>query len=107
MIGTAQRKIAEEKVKNSNCPHCNESNTLVATVFSKFFMLKILPFAMGKTTEVNCSHCKKDFRGERLEVSIQRRVDVIKDDAKHPWFLYIGYAFIALAFIVGLAADKK
>lgn len=105
MIGTARRKIAEQKIRNANCEHCNESDSLMVTVYSKFFMLKILPFVMRKTTEINCKNCQKNYTGERLEASLQRKVDGIKEDAKHPWFLYIGYAILIFGLFAGLTMD--
>ncbi|MBL85384.1 MAG: hypothetical protein CMO82_01855 [Winogradskyella sp.] len=107
MIGPAKRLITEEKVKNSSCSQCGEQNTLLAKVFSKMFILKILPFVYGKSTELSCSHCAKIYdKNDVVDPITQRRVDIIKDDAKHVWYLYLGYVFIAVAFIVTLFRDK-
>lgn len=107
MIGTVKRKIAEEKIRNSTCSHCQEQNTLVATVFSKVFVLKILPFVTGKSSTLACSHCKKDYSdGAALDPSTQRRVDAIKEEANHPWFLYLGYVLIGAAMIMALIKEQ-
>ncbi|MCT4630169.1 hypothetical protein [Winogradskyella sp.] len=103
MIGTSKRFITEEIVKNSSCTHCNEQNTLMVKVFSKIFILKILPFVLGKSTELSCSNCKKAYSTkDTLDATTQRRIDIIKDDAQHAWFLYIGYVFIAVAMLAAM-----
>ncbi|MEF3078276.1 hypothetical protein [Winogradskyella poriferorum] len=107
MIGPAKRLITEEKVNNSSCSQCGEQNTLLAKVFSKMFILKILPFVYGKSTELSCSNCEKIYdKNDAVDPITQRRVDIIKDDAKHVWYLYLGYVFIVVAFIVTLFRDK-
>ncbi|WP_299114774.1 hypothetical protein [uncultured Winogradskyella sp.] len=106
MIGTTKRLITEEKVKNSSCTHCGEENSLMVKVFSKMFMLKVLPFAIGKSTELYCSNCKKAYGpNDTLDPTTKRRIDIIKDDAQHAWFLYIGYAFFALVLLVAIFKD--
>lgn len=107
MIGTSKRLIKEEKIKNSSCSHCGVQNTLFVKVFSKMFILKILPFVFGKSTELSCSNCKKVYdEKDTIDVVTQRRIDIIKDDAQHAWFLYLGYGFIALAFIVAVFKEQ-
>ena len=107
MIGSTKRLITEEKVKNSSCSHCGEQNTLFAKVFSKMFILKILPFVYGKSTELSCSNCKKVYdEQDTIDAATQRRIDIIKDDAQHAWFLYLGYAFITLAFVVAIFKEQ-
>jgi len=107
MIGTTKRLITEEKVKNSSCAHCGEQNTLLTKVFSKMFILKILPFVYGKSTELSCSNCKKVYdEQDTIDTVTQRRIDIIKDDAQHAWFLYLGYAFITLAFVVAIFKEQ-
>ena len=107
MIGTTKRLITEEKVKNSSCSHCGEQNTLFAKVFSKMFILKILPFVYGKSIELSCSNCKKVYdEQDTIDAVTQRRIDIIKDDAQHAWFLYLGYGFIVFAFIVAIFKEQ-
>ena len=94
MIGTAKRKIGEEKIRKIYCKSCNEPNTLVALIHSKFFLLKILPFVYNKTTEISCTNCKGTFTENDFNVTEQLKIEEVKDFVKHPWFLYIGYIII-------------
>lgn len=94
MTGTAKRKIGEEKIRKITCKHCNEVNTLFALIYSKFFLLKILPFVYNKTAEISCTNCKKAFIETDFNVTEQLKIEEVKGFVKHPWFLYIGYIII-------------
>ena len=54
MIGSVEKLIQEEKIRNTNCPECQAPNSLTASVYSKIFVLKLFPFVYGKTAKVDC-----------------------------------------------------
>ena len=100
MIGTVNRKIGDFKVRNATCEHCKAQNTLVATVYSKIFMLKIMPFVYGKSATLSCESCKKTYGNDDLVAkSTNQRIEVLKEDADHAWFTYIGYGVLCLGAI--------
>ncbi|WP_046758531.1 hypothetical protein [Kordia jejudonensis] len=107
MIGVGKRLIADETVKRTACDRCDTEESLTVKVYSKFFMLKILPFALNREIYVDCSSCK------RVESNIavfprrtQDRIEAITDDAKHPWYLYLGYVIITGALLIGIIAKQ-
>lgn len=107
MIGIGKRLIADETVKRTTCDKCNAEDSLTVKVYSKFFMLKILPFAINREIYVDCSSCM------RVESNIaafprrtQDRIEAITDDAKHPWYLYLGYIIIPSLILIALVAKQ-
>jgi hypothetical protein len=108
MSGTASRLISEEKINNSVCNQCHSKDTLLVRVYSKLFMLRILPFVYGKSIEVECTHCGKVSTDEHgFEAGTKLRIEAAKETAKHKWFLYLGYIVIGLAAIVGLTMNPN
>ena len=103
MIGTTKRLITEEKINKSVCNSCKAEDTLLVRVYSKIFILKILPFVYGKEIEIECTHCKKVSENEHaFQAGTKMRIEAVKETANHKWFLYLGYAFIALVMIIGI-----
>lgn len=108
MIRSIEKLITEEPIPNGDCPHCNAKGSLRASVFSKIFILRILPFAYGKTAKVNCTDCKKAYDDvDDLPAPVQYEVDLITVDAKHKWYGYIGYALIGIMVIAAFFVDHK
>jgi len=103
MFGVGKRLIADEVIKKTACEKCNTEESLNVKVYSKFFMLKILPFALNREIYVSCTSCKR-FE-TNLAIFPKRtkdRIEAVTDDAKHPWYLYIGYFVIAIGVLFGL-----
>lgn len=107
MIGTVKRQIACLPLPNTQCSHCNSTNNVLGTVYSEMFILKILPFATGKSVTAECSSCKKLYFDYEMTPQMYDRAMYLKQHTKHPWFAYIGYAIIGLALIGSIFADKK
>lgn len=100
MIGSVNRKIGEFKVRNAQCEHCKTENTLVATIYSKLFLLKIIPFVCGKSASLSCNSCKKTYGNDDLVAkSTNQRIEILKEDANHSWIGYIGYAILGIGAI--------
>lgn len=103
MIGTIKKLIIEEKMRNESCPHCKELNSLTTKVYSKMFVLRILPFVISKVTTVDCSGCKKMFSNIfDLPVSAFSKAEEVQQNAKHPWYGYIGFVLIGGIFIISI-----
>lgn len=64
------RKVLED---NTECVNCNNQNTLIATTYSRYFHIFWIPFLpVGKTTILECSHCKKSYAESDLNETIKQ-----------------------------------
>lgn len=108
MIGVYNRLIHTQKINNTECSSCGETTNLIVNVYSKFFLLKILPFAMGKYATVDCEKCKKHYTSiyDLKPKAIDKVEDVIIN-TKQPWYLYIGYVLIGLIFVMAIFNGGK
>jgi hypothetical protein len=108
MIGSVEKLIKEDKVRNAICPECQAPNSLKATVYSKIFVLKLFPFVYGKTAKVDCTECKRAFPNYKyLPMPIQGKVDELMKDIHHKWYGYIGYVVFGAIILFGLLNPKK
>lgn len=108
MIGSVEKLITSDKIRNANCPECQAPNSLIASVYSKIFILKLFPFVYGKTAKVECSACKRAFPNYKyLPLPIQGKVDDMMSDIHHKWYGYIGYVFFGAIIIFGLLNPRK
>jgi hypothetical protein len=97
MATIAERLIVDETVKRTACDRCNTEESLVVKVFSKFFALKILFFAISKRVHIECTSCHRiETSSEPFPRRTQDRIEAILGDAKHPWYFYTGYVFLVL-----------
>ena len=107
MLGVAKRLIVDENIKRTACDKCNTEESLNVKVYSKFFMLKFLPFAFSREIYVSCTSCKRfETNLAIFPKRVKDRIEAVTDDAKHPWYLYIGYFVIAIAMLLVLMLKK-
>jgi phage FluMu protein Com len=106
MIGTIKKQTASQSIRNAECPECKASDSLYAVVYSKIFILRILPFASGKQSEVRCANCKKVYETVwGLPAHIADQAYILQHKVRHPWYAYIGYVLMA-AIIIGAMISK-
>lgn len=107
MIGTITRKISDTKLRNVSCSHCKETNTLELTVFSKIFLLRILPFVYGKSTQITCSKCKKVYDNyDSLDYNTKQKIEDIKKETHHHVGFYLVYLVLGILMIYGMMIKK-
>ena len=107
MIGTAKNLIHVEDIRNEICEECKEVNKLYTKVYSKIFILKVLPFVYGKEATVECYSCKKMYPDVNYLAHLtQDKVADIMGHAKHKWYGYIGYGLIGFVLLLGIFRHK-
>ena len=103
MPKVGERLLKDEIVKMTSCDHCNTDESLNVKVYSKFFVLKFIVFALSKRVHIECTSC---YRVEKDADAFPRRtkdrIEAILEDAKNPWYFYSGYAFLAILVIAML-----
>jgi len=103
MIGTVRREVKCLPLPDTKCGHCEQDNTLMARIYSKMFVLKVLPFAMGKEMMVECVGCKKAYTAEwDMPPHIWENANQVKQQARHPLYAYIGYALMGVAMFIAI-----
>lgn len=99
----AERKIVDENVKRTACDKCNTEESLNVKVFSKFFALKILFFAISKRVFIQCTNCHRiETSTDAFPRRTKDRIEAILEDAKHPWYFYSGYVILTVMILIGL-----
>lgn len=78
-FGSRSTKIKEGRLTKSpiTCSHCDVQNTFRYTVFGGYFHVFFIPmFPLGKTTIIECSHCKKTYsENDELPIDIQNAIE--------------------------------
>lgn len=100
IIGSFQTKTKDENLKHFQCNHCGGKNINVK-VFSTFFNLGFPLFPTGKKIETTCNDCKKNSPIVFNESNFQKLED-IKSESNHPFYLYIFPVFFGLFFLYSI-----
>ena len=100
IIGSFQTKTNDENFKQFQCNHCGGSNINIK-VFSTFFNLGIPLFPTGKKIETTCNDCKKNSPIVFNQSNFQKLED-IKSESNHPFYLYIFPALFGLIFLYNI-----
>ena len=100
IIGSFHTKTKDENLKHFQCNHCGGKNINVK-VFSTFFNLGFPLFPTGKKIETTCNDCKKNSPIVFNESNFQKLED-IKSESNHPFYLYIFPALFGLIFLYNI-----
>jgi len=86
-----------------NCGNCNKAETVHIYVFQKYFHIFWVPvFPIGQRTVSQCTFCKQVLELNQMPASYSDAVNDIKQQAKTPWWAFIGLGVIGLIFLVSL-----
>jgi len=99
IIGSFQTKTKDENSKYFQCNHCNGKNINIK-VFSTFFNLGFPLFPTGKKIETTCNDCKKNSPIVFNQSNFQKLED-IKSESKHPFYLFIFPVLFGFLFVYG------
>jgi len=92
------------------CTHCGNTDTLLCSVFSRYFSLFWIPvFPIGKTSVTVCQHCKQTLTSRELPASYQVPVQAIQGRARTPLssFALLLIAGTLVVLFAGLVAYTK
>lgn len=101
-----------EKLKNSECPHCKNLNTMQAEVLTKYGHIWYIPiFPTGKRVLASCEHCLASYDAKNLNGHLAQQCNEIKKDIKYPlkywsWLIILALAFALVIGLGSLAALK-
>lgn len=108
MIGNVKKLVVQRYIPHATCTHCNEKDKLVANVYSEMFVLKVLPFAIGKDVTLECMNCKIAYlKSYAMSQEMRDWSIALKKNTKHPWYAYIGYGLIGLALFLAMIDEIK
>ena len=72
-FGTRPGKTEIKKLPGATCPHCDQKDTLTASISSNFFhVFWIKLFKISKQTIVECSYCKRAYYKEEFSAEMER-----------------------------------
>lgn len=100
IIGSFQTKTKDENSKNFQCTNCG-GHSINIKVYSTFFNLGFPLFPTGKKVELSCNDCKK-INPIQYKASDIQKIDSIKSDTNHPFYLFIFPAFFGILFFYSL-----
>lgn len=101
--------MLKEIIPNEKCSHCG-TGTLMFTGYSKMFVFVIFPFPIGKDMQIECLDCQRTYLKPmmyELGTQAQYKALAMEKSVKHPKFVYIMMAFLALMMLVAILSDKK
>lgn len=107
--------LQEKKIKKiilpEDCPSCNSKKSIETSVSQNYFSFVIIPvFPLFKLTNSKCTHCKKEFKTEDLSPDSQAAIHKLRNEAKTPWWSYLGAIMLVFFIVLGaiaMSADKK
>lgn len=97
--------------KNSSCPHCGASQSLIFHIYSKHAHIFWIPlFPIGKTGIAECLHCKYTLKPREMPVDICQEYKEIKAYIRPFSWQFIGgglLVLLALFILYGTLTEKK
>ncbi len=94
--GTNASRLKDGKLKNVTCPACGTTTSFTYSVFGKYFYIYWIPIIpLGKTTVLECDHCKKTFKLKELPKRIQDKFEL---EEKHRGIPFQHFAGLGIIF---------
>ena len=88
---------------SQNCRNCNNAETVHMYVFQKYFHVFWIPvFPIGQRTVSQCTFCKQVLETNQMPAGYSDAVNDAKQQAKTPWWAFIGLGIIGLFFLASL-----
>ena len=102
IFGTGSRLLVQFLIAQK-CGHCSNVETVHIYVFQKYFHIFWIPFfPIGQRTVSQCTFCKEVREPNQMPESYIEALSDIKQQAKTPWWAFIGLGLIGLFMLVGL-----
>ena len=102
IFGTGSRLLLQLLVADK-CGHCNTENSIHMYVFQKYFHIFWIPvFPTGQRIVSQCTFCKQVLASNQMPDSYTDAYYRAKEQAKTPWWSFIGLAVILLIMVVAM-----
>jgi len=99
-FGTGTSLIGSYPLRGIACQHCGTSNTVAATIYSRYLHLFWVPLIpLGKTSLSECAHCQQVLREAQLPPAYREPVMAYKQNARLPVSNYLALSIIAIGFL--------
>jgi hypothetical protein len=90
LFGWRQKMITVADAFSCQCPFCEQANTTVVAVNSKYYHIFWLPvFPFAKSTHAACTSCHASRNEYQYGPELTRQAKVLQKEVKHPFYLYL------------------
>src|SRR5699024_8203837 len=84
-----------------SCGHC-QTNSVQLLVYQNYFHLFWIPFfPLWKSTQSQCSHCKKVCKAREFDSALQQSAKEVKKQPSTPWWTW-SLSFVLLLLILSI-----
>lgn len=91
IFGKQASKIGTVKLFNTKCNYCENKDTQIVSIYSKYAHLFWIPmFPIGEVLVVECNHCKKTVSKNEITKEILNAYELEKNNVKKPLWLWSG-----------------